>query len=70
MTPYEAATSPQRVRVRVKPPPRLHWFVASGSGTFCNKCNIVLHYKKLVFFVMSPKIVDILLDINILGKEM
>jgi hypothetical protein len=28
------------------------------------------HYKKPVFFVMSPKIVDVLLDINILEKEM
>ena len=27
------------------------------------------HYKKPVFFVMSPKIVDVLLDINILEKE-
>ena len=31
--------------------------------------EIDTHYKKPVFFVMSPKIVDILLDINILEKE-
>jgi hypothetical protein len=29
-----------------------------------------IHYKKPVYFVMSPKIVDVLLDINILEKEM
>ena len=28
------------------------------------------HYKKPVFFVMSSKIVDVLLDINIFEKEM
>jgi hypothetical protein len=32
--------------------------------------NMTYHYKKPVFFVMSPKIVDVLLDINILEKEM
>jgi hypothetical protein len=29
-----------------------------------------MHYKKPVFFMMSPKIVDVLLNINILDKEM
>jgi hypothetical protein len=30
----------------------------------------IIHYKKPMFFVMSPKIVDVLLDINILEKKM
>jgi hypothetical protein len=32
--------------------------------------GLIFHYKKSVFFVMPPKIVDVLLDINILEKEM
>jgi hypothetical protein len=35
-----------------------------------NPSQPAIHYKKPVFFVMSPKTVDVLLDINILEKEM
>ena len=41
------------------------WLIISHD--FANlACN---HYKKPVLFVMSPKIVDVLQDINILEKE-
>ena len=32
--------------------------------------SVALYYKKPVLFLMSPKIVDVLLDINIFKKEM
>ena len=40
------------------------------DNTRMREAYTISHYKEPVFFVMSPKIVDVLLDINIFEKEM